>query len=374
MVRDSNSQNTIDIFKVGSALTKIQSFSPSLNEVTIGSFSPTTHHVSLLSRGGFHIFDVRNSKFLLHQLNFFPFHSFSPDGNLFAATEESTVHIWKYGSGCYTKWREFMCQDKPNSALQFSPTPSSILGSSTDILQVWRLHELPRIPETRRQQYVGLSRSGTRTATGYMWESTITITDFHAQSPPQFIDTGVRIEGLVLTGNILLVAGSGKLVAWLLTEEGLVDGVIGGRRVDRSDGIWDIPLSLYPWMFHVDGQVGVIRLHGGALHAYNTETGEVLHHSQAPQHYGDCWDHFDHALWGRDYLCYHNLSQCNTPLKDSWQTSRATLREGWVKDPEGKHRLWVPVEWRTYWDSVDWRHDVAIQFSYLGGRHVLIKF
>jgi len=235
---------------------------------------------------------------------------------------------------------------------------------------VWRLHELHPAPQIRRQQYVGLSRSGARVVTADQLGNTVTIIDPLGQTPPQFIDTNVTMDGLTLTGNVLLVADPEKLVAWLLTEDGLVDGVVGDRRVGCSDSIWAISGSQYPWMFRVGGQVGVIN--GNGLHVYHTETGEVLHPAQAPQHYNDCWYCLNDPLWGRHHLNHNNL--CNTPSEYKWQFSRATLRKGWVKDPEGKHRLWVPVEWREGWDPVDWRHDVTTQFSCLGGRPVLIRF
>ena len=106
---------------------------------------------------------------------------------------------------------------------------------------MWRLHELPATPKTPHQQLVGLTRSGTRVATAHKLGNTVTIVDLLAQSPPQLIDTDVEIDGLFLTGNVLLVAGSRKYTAWLLTEEGLVDGVTGDRRVGRSDSIWTTP-------------------------------------------------------------------------------------------------------------------------------------
>jgi hypothetical protein len=126
-----------------------------------------------------------------------------------------------------------------------------------------------------------------------------------------------------------------------------VDGVIGDEVVGINDSIWTYRGHRSPWMFRVEGQVGVIKLDGDALYVYHTETGEVLHPTRAPQHSSGRWHNLSESHCGRDYLCYHNLSQCDTPPEDSWQTSRATVREGWVKDPEGKHRLWVPVEWRT---------------------------
>jgi len=365
---------TIDIFKVGSILTKIQSFSTRLSGALDGmSFSPTTHHISVLGFDTLSISDVRSSEVLLHTEGRFVSQCFSSDGSLFAASQLNIVCVWKYDSGHYALCGRFGFQGLYDSPLQLSPTLSSILGHFSNILQVLRLHELPITPETRRQQYMGLSRSGTRVATAHEMESTITTTDILAQTPPQFIDTDVAIERLVLTGNVLLVGGSGRVVAWLLTEEGLVDGVAGDRRVGHGDSIWTVPFHSR-WAIRVEGQIGVIRPEYGPvdpLQVYRTDTGEILHPAQEPH---GVWDGPSDSYLGWEYLRFHNLSQCNAPLGDRWQTSSATVREGWVKDAEGKHRLWVPVEWRTDWNPEDWLHDVTIQFSCLGGRPVLIKF
>jgi len=376
-VDNSDGCNTVGIFEIGSTLTEIESFHIEEPSSGIRSFSSTTHCISISIGNALRILDIRNSRRLLDGKGHFIFHCFSSDGSFFAASQESGVYIWKYTSGHYILWRVFRCQGWSNSPLQLSPTSSSILGHSGNILQVLRLHELPTAPETRRQQYVGLSRSGTRIATAHKLESTVTITDLLAQTPSQSIDTGVGIEGLVLTGNVLLVAGSGKLVAWLLTDEGLVGGVVGGGKAGRDDSIWTVALPQWDpdwWIFLVEGQLGVIKPDGDSLHVYNTETGEVLLPVQAPQNFGSRWYHFNEPLWGRHYLRYHNLSQCDGPPRDGWQTSRATLQQGWVKDAECKYRLWVPVEWRMDWDPADWRHDVTTQFSYLEGRPVLVKF
>jgi len=377
VVGHGGSHCTIGIFEVGSTLTELKSFSIKEPGSGIRSFSPTTHCISVSVGDTLCILDIRNSKRLLDGKGNFIIHCFSSDGSFFAASHQGGVYVWERVSDHYIMWRVFQCQGWSNSPLQLSPTSSSILGHSGNILQVLRLHELPTVIETRRQQYVGLSRSGTHVATAHKLESTVTIINLLTQTPSQSIDTGVVIEGLVLTGNILLVVGSGKLVAWLLTEEGLVDGVIGDRRADRSDSIWDVQMPQWDpdwWIFLVEGQLGVVQPDGDGLHVYHTETGEVLHPTQAPEDFNSRWYHFSEALWGQHYLLYHNLCQRNIAPEDSWQTSRATLEKGWVKDPEGKHRLWVPIDWRTDWDPEDWRHDATTQFSNFGGRPVLIKF
>ena len=278
-VRRGGDDNAINIFEIGSTLTRIQSFAFSLWATTwIGSFSPTTHRISILGDGALRIFDIRNSECLLNTGGYYPYHCFSSDGSLFAASTTSDVHIWKYASGDYTLWSTFRSQGYSGSPSLFSPTPSSILYLFGDMLQVRRIPELPIAPETRRL-YAGLSRSGTRVATAHKKENTVTIIDVLAQTPPQYIDTDVEIDGLVITRNVLLVASSQKVTAWLLTEQGLVDGVIGGRRVGRSDSIWTVSLPKLgseSWKFRIGGQVGVIKFRKDAMHVYHTETGEVL--------------------------------------------------------------------------------------------------
>ena len=369
--------DTINIFEVGSTLTEIQSFIFPLHKhstAIVQSFSPTTHRISISDGDMLYILDIQNSKCLLDATAKPDSHSFSPDGSLFAALRAGSVCVWTYASGHFTLLREFRCWGFPDS-LQFSPTLSSIVGHSKDILRVWHLRELATAPSNRGRWFVGLSRSGTRVAIACNQENTITIADPLAQTPPQFIDVGAEIEGLVITGNVLLVQGFEEVVAWLLTEEGLVDGVVGDRRVDRGDSIWTVSLLQYLCSFRVEDHVGVIELDcRGSTHVYRTETGEVLHHTQTPRLSYGSWVTLTGTHCGRNYLRYHNLSQCDTSPKDSWQFSQATLREGWIKDPEGRHRLWVPVEWRDHWDPEDWLHDVTIQFSIVGGRPVLIKF
>ena len=371
----------IFIFEVGPTLTRIHSCSWYSLNAMVTSFCPTTHHVSVLDGDMLYIFDIRDSWCLLNEFGRFFSGCFSSDGSLFAASQEDIVRVWKHNSRYYTLCREFHCRDLYNP-LRFSPTPSSILGHSKDILRVWRLHRLHEFPtslKTSSQQYVGLSRSGTRVAIAHKMERTVTIVDLLAQTPLQFIDVGMAIQGFVLTGNVLLVTGSDKVVAWLLTEEGLVDGVIGDRRAGYRDSIWTMSKSASgwgingSWMFLVEGQVGVVGDDYRHPRTYHTETGKLLRSARAPQNFGDRWRALGEVFCSWGYPP-HTLSQDNAPPEGMWQTSQATLRNGWVKDPEGKHRLWVPVEWRTDWDPADWCHDVTIQLGVLEGRIVLIKF
>ena len=69
--------------------------------------------------------------------------------------------------------------------------------------------------------------------------------------------------------------------------------------------------------------------------------------------------YLDNALYGEHHL-HHQItsnSTSNTFFEDNWLVSRTALREGWVGDPEGKYRLWIPFEWRTPACSAGWFGD-----------------
>ena len=139
---------------------------------------------------------------------------------------------------------------------------------------------------------------------------------------------------LALTGNVLLTLGSEGIAAWRLTEEGAVDGVFANRRAGRGDSIWTVPCP-YP-KFTVEDQTVTIKRAGTVIHAYHTGTGEVLEPVRTPPHnYRDY--SFECMLYGLHYLHYRRLDP----------VSRTTIKRGWVKDPEGRHRMWIPVEWRN---------------------------
>ena len=357
---------TIEIFDVGPVLTKIKIFCIKLSGQydSIRSFSPATDRISVLVP--FHdqiwILDLQNSECLFKQQGLPSSHCFSSDGSLFAASLSSGVHIWRYSSGCYTPWREFLPQSWSSftpspSPLQFSPNSLSILGCATDTLQVWRLDDPPIIfhPEIGMPLAV-LSCSGTYIATGHKGNSTITITNLHSQYPSQFIDTGMKIDALALTGNILLVADLDRLVAWQLTEGGVVDGIFPNRRAGCSDSIWSISEHNFP-MFLIKDQIVTIKCKGIIIHVYHMGTGETIKPAQVPPDPHSHQYYFWQVLYGQHYLHYLELD--GSIPEGGWPVSHATLQEGWVKDPEGKHQLWIPVEWRRYLPTAGWLYNIT---------------
>ena len=359
--RLDNQVYTIEISEVGSVLTEIESFcieprgqwGPS-DSISIESFSPTTYRISIfVDYNQILVLDVRNLECLLEEESHDSgSHSFSFDGSLFAISRSSRVEIWKYTSSGYTPWRELPIEGTIYNTppLQFSPTLSSVLVPFSQIPQVWRLDGPPTVarPDSCTLSAV-LSHCGTYIATWHQMGSTITITDLYSQTP-HFIDTGMKIYALAFTGNILLVLEKTydiALVAWRLTEGGVVDGIFADRRAGRGDSIWTISATASSWFSFEDQIVIIEEEKRYVVHAYHMGTGEVLDPTRASSHsyYLRCslWDVMD----GRHYPRYCELPQQGMPFKDDWLVSKTTLQDGWVKDPKGKHRLWVLPEWKT---------------------------
>ena len=354
---------TINIFEVGSTLTEVESFQiePWGRPGVILPFSPTTYRISIPSSDldGLRILDIRTSECLLEVLRdgrgieFHP-HSFSSDGSLFAASSWIGIRTWKYTSGRYTPWREFLSTPVSMFSLfspQFSPASSSILYNHDGLLQIWRLDSPPVVahPDGGKSLAV-ISHCSTYIATGCVANSTVTVTNLISPTPPQFIDTDMYVHALTLTGNVLLVWGDRELVAWRLTEKGIVDGASADRRADRGNSIWTVPTSSPTFtsltLLVEDQTVAIKYGESNIIHVYHTGTGEVLAPAQVSPHpYAR-----EYVLWDmyrcRHYPHHRDLNVPSIPSEDEWPVTWAALGEGWVKDLEGKHRLWIPAEWR----------------------------
>ena len=352
-------------------------------------FSPSTYRISISTDHTLHIRD-ENGQSLLQERHEISFSRFSSDASLFAALHGNGFHVWKYTSGNYFLPDKYLLSGKyllshipsfseEQLTLEFSPNSTSILSWWKNVLHVSRLHTPPTTPQARRQ-LSAISRSGRYVATAHQSHATVTIIS-HQSRTPHFIDVGGEIEGLAITGNVLLVAFSKKVVGWLLTEEGTVDRVVGNRRADHSDSIWTItspPQRPKILCFRVSGQVGVIGTDDLFPFIYHTETGGFPDRPHESQDFGFPWVSFYQPSDYREYhyLCQSdNTPQHNVPPKYSWLRSRTTTgNAGWVVDPEGKHRLWLPVEWRAPWDPKNYHHNITTLFTRIGGQHVIIKF
>jgi len=373
---------TFNTFEVGYTLTKIESFPVQLGKQRwqIGSFSPTTYRVSLSGHSQLLIWDIQKSGGLLNE-KFFYNHSFSSDGGHFAAFSVcDDIHIWKYNGGHYIRWREISNYVPDCHDLLFSPISPLLLGGFLGALKLWYLGG-PSIASTTHGQHLGIfSSSGTYIITANYEKSTVTITNTFSKTPSQYIDTHMEISGLALIGNVLLVMGLKVAVAWLLTEEGLVDKILDKRRASCSDAIWETPLGIPDDAnpLHED-QVGVIGSPRTAPFFYDAQdTAMDLNFDYILDDWGPFWFIFQ----GWHHL--HNHFMDSAPLKDRRGLLNVTLEEGgWVTDHKGKHLSWLPIEWEMGTviadgeggEVVGWfPHGIStIQFESPGHYSIIIK-
>jgi WD40 repeat protein len=352
---------TIDIFEIGRTLTKFHSFtftghvfsSPNYD---LFSFSPATFHFCINTFPILRIFGGQDSNCLLEEDEVFGPTCFSPDGSLFAVSNSIGVCFWKYTSGCYIPWRELRDKRWFCSHLQFSPTLSSILGHYSDVLRMCRLRDLLTTPETPRElifqsTFAKLVNPGNRIAAARRWENTITLLDVHSQNPPQFVDTDVEITDLSVVGNVLLAFGSGKVVAWLLTEAGLVCGVLGDRRAGHSDSIWTIPYQPSASIIGQEAEIFPLQV---TYPVFHTESGELLEDTYQP--YSVLRAHEDESSRVSSLqvsnLIHLSAFRSEVPL-------RSRCQRGWAGSPGGRYILWVPVEWRRAWKYGTWHRDLT---------------
>lgn len=392
---------TIDIFEVGSALTKVESFPFQLN-CPFEGFSPATYRISASIAGDRNrdpellIWDVRNSEVLLRETGHYWHFTFSPDGSFFAAFTGDRLLVWRYASGSYTRWKE--CRQTP-TPLQFSPNSSSILGCAGTLLRVLHLDHSPAAHATESvvaapsRPQDAFSPDGTYIATTSWGKSTVKITNLRSQnpSPSQFIDTDLEISAMILTGNVLLVKGPDTIAAWLLTEEGVVDGIFGNTRADRNDSLWDISLRALAarWArilgrggggddrrleFSVEDGIAAIKLNGYVVRTYHTGTGEILESVETPLHLRTVWYNLENRQRDECELYHHDLCKNYRLPECDWPVSQTTLRDGWVKDPEGKHRLWLHGRWRSTGNDVNWLHNATTLRLRNSSELVIVKF
>ena len=163
------------------------------------------------------------------------------------------------------------------------------------------------------------------------------------------------------------------VVVWLLPEE-----VIADTRVGRSGSVWAVSSPFPPKVLGLKakGQVGVIGADGIPPFVYHTETGDALDGGHETLSFSPTWLSLYGLTdpWENLYLRHQNLPQEFPPVEDGLPNLRAVIETGWVLDREGRHKFWVPAEWRRSWNINNWHPDIMTLFASVDGRPVIIKF
>ena len=365
---------SVSIHEVGPASTGIESFfiMDGAGYHFLEYFSPATYRISGEYSGKLpqlFIWDLQRSERLLTEKGRFGSSSFSHDDSYFMAFKLGVIHIWNYNGTNYIPWQQLTSPAYCGS-IRFSPTLSSIVARQQGSLRLWHLNHPPTTSMNIPQLEI-YSPSGIQIATACYKGRTVTITNLTSQTPSQYVDVDMKIVGFGLTGKVLLVRGVGKVMAWLLTEEGLVSNVLGNKRASIGDSIWTMPIPPHSKpKFLVEGETGAIKC-GETIWIYSATTGGVLV-PQHPLHFQGPWYTFKDNLQVKDY--HNDAPLQDFPPKAKQKPVQTDVTDGWMKDQEGKHLLWLPTEWRVPQSYVQWYPDGSImRFKPRVGKAIVIK-
>lgn len=224
-----------------------------------------------------------------------------------------------------------------------------------------------------------MSHSGSHIATAS--KGTDTIFDARSHTPPRLIKPRVEIWGLLITGNVLSVFGPRRVEGWLVMgEESPTDGPFYKKwAIGRIKRLWTFSTldCIQDGFLGVEGHIAQIENHNFFNFSYNMQTGRVIGSVRDPRWYNFYLTRVKiHPLFGLEG--YSNLRRFflsqddGPPNRGEWLVSRGAM-PGWFLDPEGRHRLWVPIGWRELWDLKYWHHEIATLFIRTGDQLVIIK-
>ena len=117
----------------------------------------------------------------------------------------------------------------------------------------------------------------------------------------------------------------------------------------------------------------IIKEGGNDVCAYHTETGEAFDPTQAPPQHSPHLYTSLHMLYGRHRPSYREIEDNAYPEGD-WPVSQTTFEEGWVKDPEGKHRLWIPIGRRARSHASWFRDTTTLRLDSVTGVTAIFMF
>ena len=372
---------TITIWEVGFTLgatpTKVETLpSPvNLNETPLvyTQFHPALSRLSLIGSGGILVWDIRNSRKLLDCADddFESEMSFSSDGHFFACpTTGSNIYLWKESPAGYIL-RGILTLSIGDPTPLLSPNGESIVMFDSWVIQSLRTQgfTIPP-PGTLTQDHkhindsiVEFSSDGVSAAATIWGDNTVTVLNLKSGVSQLTLDAGMRVCGLGLDGNIVVVIGERKVIAWNLPTEDHVPGA----RVGAESSSWTINLSNSPRDLictSISPDFRHIALSDSSyLYVYSASTGEILWKEPAQGHthrfspggydiwYADIRGNAE--VWrvrgGRDELeplvdiedppeGYPWASSCGHQVTDDW----------WILDPDGKRLLMLLPPWRSY--------------------------
>ncbi|KAF9644164.1 hypothetical protein BDM02DRAFT_3122307 [Thelephora ganbajun] len=234
-----------------------------------------------------HVWDARNSKFLLNEYIDHPLWiSFSSDGRFFTCrTGPFQFYLWKVSPTGYILHRTL------NSELWFlnqlmSPNGESIFLFGFEAIQLSRTMDSATF--SRKHDHmefiVEFSPDETLAAVTRFGENTITVLDLKSGDPLSIIDAGMKVHGQRVTGSSVVTVGREKVVTWNLpardhvlnTEANVNDNIQAATSIICPGVQFSMFMSISPDLHTVAMMDYNLRSRSYSLHLHDVPTERCL--------------------------------------------------------------------------------------------------
>ena len=282
----------------------------------------------------------------------------SPNGESIAVYDDSTIRLW------HTKDLTTTTNSNNSNNNNSAPVASTVSTSSSIPTRsqktenfVLEFHPVRQLAAIARRK-----------------DSTVTILDLKSGLPQLTIDTGVKVHGLGVVENAIVVVGSGEVVTWDLPEASCLNARMGTQ--DRAHTAylsddWQTDSVIAASISHDLLCVALVTqdvVKGGRrLYAYNASTGQRVGHAatggntprferNASGHVLWCAVGNEAELWpvGDDSLfcettidSVDDIGRLNSPFPWESPDGYQARKDGWILGPDGERLLMLPPRWRS---------------------------
>ena len=346
---------------------------------------PTLSRLAFIAGGRVKVWGTQNSEFLLDSADVeWPRRmSLSIGGRFFACgTSGPEIHLWEESPSGYTPNGKLISNAGTSKPL-ISPCGESIIAFGESVIQLWRTTDptssstaLTRASQGNGNHFtLGFSPDGALAAVTRVGDETVTIMDLESGIPRLIIDTSMKVHGLGVSGNTVVVVGEGKIVTWSLPE----GNDIPDPRATVNDSVRTVTFDHPPFptfalrpTTSVSPNLNRIAILEGRgrmdsrLHLYDVPTGECLTFipmgsEPSPWFTTDgsqVWcvaDSGEAELWeivedgeSSGSRLEHQDTTAHPPDGFPWRPSGGYSIEDdhrWVLNSSGKRLLWLPPHW-----------------------------
>lgn len=360
-------------------------------------FLPTLCRLAFVLGGVVLVWDALHSKFLLDSMDMKTPENmtFSLDGRFFACGSGPKIYLWKESSTGYILHRELISNARERTVLckpLLSPDGRSIIATYGSTLQLWRTTDSTSPSDVLTQSskwaeafILEFSPDRSWAASARLADDVAMVLDLKSSIPRRLIiDTGVKIYGLRVDRNVVIVIGDGRVITWDLPP---VDHALD-TRVDVNDSVQTTTFDHSP---SLEGSltpsaaispdlrrivvVGETMEGGVGLNIYDVSTGKHLAGTALGNAWGQPWFTPDgreiwcDALYGREAgwaivedsvsghfrLEFLESPQCQ-PEGFPWRPSCGyrVMDNGWVFSPGGKRVFWLAPLLQSDGANVTW--------------------